>query len=128
MRAMVGLPFDNWRDCSQKVIEMYGSIGDFSMGVFRVPVPETGKLLLVIATSGEGWDHVSVSLPNRCPTWEEMNIVKKTFFRVDEWAYQLHPPDSENRCLHNFCLHMWRSHDQKIPLPDPMMVAPPNRN
>jgi hypothetical protein len=36
-------------------------------GAFRVPGG-----LRVIASDGEGWDHVSVSLPDRCPTWEEM--------------------------------------------------------
>ena len=28
--------------------------------------------MAIIASWGGGWEHVSVSLRNRCPTWEEM--------------------------------------------------------
>jgi hypothetical protein len=44
----------------------------------------------------QGWDHVSVSLPNRCPNWQEMCFIKDVFFDAHECAMQLHPPKSEN--------------------------------
>jgi hypothetical protein len=40
--------------------------------------------LRCIVSVGLGWDHVSVSLPNRCPTWTEMDLVKDTFFSPTE--------------------------------------------
>jgi hypothetical protein len=32
--------------------------------------------LRVIASDGMGWEHVSVSLPHRCPHWREMRFIK----------------------------------------------------
>ena len=32
-----------------------------------------------IASWAGGWEHVSVSLRNRCPTWDEMCLVKDIF-------------------------------------------------
>lgn len=67
-----------------------------------------GRSLRVIASRGGGWDHVSVSLPDRTPTWEEMNWVKGIFFGPDEWVVQYHPAESDYVNCHPFCLHLWR--------------------
>lgn len=48
----------------------------------------------IIASWGGGWEHVSVSLSNRCPTWEEMCMVKDIFWGEDECVIQFHPPKS----------------------------------
>lgn len=64
--------------------------------------------LRVIASDGAGWDHVSVSAPGRTPTWDEMERVKRLFFRDDETAMQLHVPPAEHVNLHAHCLHLWR--------------------
>lgn len=53
--------------------------------------------LLVIASSGDPavpWEHVSVSVSGarRCPTWEEMDAVKRLFWADDETVMQLHVP------------------------------------
>lgn len=83
-------------------------------GVFRIPGREaSGRCLKVIATDGvpTGWEHVSVSLdghPNRCPSWEEMCIVKGLFWPDDECVVQFHPPASEYVNIHPGCLHLWR--------------------
>lgn len=124
MKLLSGRPFDQWRDHGAQVIRLYGNAGDSSCGVFNVPVANV--FLRVIASAVEGWDHVSVSTPTRCPTWEEMSAIKREFFRRNEWAYELHPPQSENLSLHPYCLHMWRPHFVDVPLPPPMMVAPPS--
>lgn len=60
------------------------------------------------ASAGEGWEHVSVSLPNRCPNWVEMDFVKRMFWRDDEVVMQLHISDDRkvDRC--KTCLHLWR--------------------
>jgi hypothetical protein len=71
---------------------------------------------------GNRWDHVSVSLPDRCPTWEEMCFIKELFFFPNEPAMQLHPV-AEYINNHPYCLHLWRPLDQKIPLPPSILVG-----
>ena len=92
-------------------------IGDSCGGYFEVPYLLTGMFIRVIASSGEGWDHVSVSLPNRCPNWLEMSYIKNLFFKSDEWAVEYHPPKSENINVHQYCLHLWRCQNQNFPIP-----------
>lgn len=70
------------------------------------------------------WEHVSVSLPSRCPTWEEMCRIKDIFWNDDEPVIQFHPPKSDYKNLHLFCLHLWRRTDQRIELPPTYLVAP----
>lgn len=83
--------------------------------------------LRVIASSGEGWDHVSVSLPGRCPNWPEMEYVKRLFFKDSEAAMQLHvPPDDHINC-HPNCLHLWRPLKGEIPRPPAILVGPKTR-
>ena len=83
-----------------------------------------GVELKVIMSTDGGWDHVSVSTPTRCPTWEEMHWIKQRFFRPDEAVMQLHPPESDYRNFHPYCLHLWRPQRESIPLPPGIMVAP----
>lgn len=72
---------------------------------------------------GERWEHVSVSLPNRCPTWEEMCMVKALFWDAEDTVMQLHPPRSTWVNNHSFCLHMWRPVDARVPLPPTWTVG-----
>jgi len=69
--------------------------------------------LRIIASDGGGWDHVSVSLADRCPTWAEMCEVKDLFFRDDEVVIQLHPAKANHINMHPFCLHLWRPQSQE---------------
>jgi len=111
---------------------------------FRLPDPGTGEvysldingqyiipsklnrfeLMTVIASDGGGWDHVSVSLRKRTPTWEEMEYVRELFFRDDEVVMQLSVPARDHVNLHKFCLHMWRPQHVVIPRPPGFMVGP----
>jgi hypothetical protein len=94
--------------------------GDKRAGVFWLRSPDTGAtvFLRIIADVGEGWDHVSVSTALRCPTWEEMDYVKRCFFKAQETAMQLHVPVKDHINTHPYCLHLWRPHyPKKIPLP-----------
>lgn len=81
------------------------------------------KRLKVISGIGNGWDHVSVSLGHRCPTWEEMSWVKNQFFQDDELVIQFHPPKSQYINLGKHVLHLWRPWDQKIELPPRWMLV-----
>jgi len=96
------------------------SDGEIGGGAFSIPF--RGRDLHVIASNGMDWDHVSVSLPNRCPNWEEMSHIKSLFWDEEECVMQLHPPKSQyvNHFAH--CLHLWRPHKESIPMPPLMMV------
>lgn len=84
-----------------------------------------GTKLRVIASNGEGWDHVSVSTERRCPTWEEMNWIAIKFFGAEP-AYQLHVPEALHVNYHPHCLHWWRPQRADLPLPPTWMVGPRN--
>ena len=85
--------------------------------------------LAAIASDGDdglndhGWEHVSVSLPSRCPTWAEMCHVKGYFWDDEDVVMQLHPPLSEHVNNHSYCLHLWRPTNVVIPAPPSWMVG-----
>lgn len=79
--------------------------------------------LKVIASWGERWDHVSVSRPDRTPTWEEMCWVKDRFFHPHECVVQYHPPESEYVNNHAHCLHLWRPQKSVMPTPPSILVG-----
>lgn len=83
-----------------------------------------GAWLIVLVSDGAGWEHVSVSLADRPPTWEEMSYVKDLFWCEDEYVMQLHPPKRAHINCHPHCLHMWRPATEKIPTPPGWMVGP----
>lgn len=107
----------------------YGSDPGSTWGAFvDIPGP-CGHKLRVIASDGLDphctevpWEHVSVSLPNRCPNWPEMCFIKDLFFAPEEVVMQLHPAHSEYVNTHNFCLHLWRPLKAEIPLPPVIAV------
>ncbi len=70
------------------------------------------------------WDHVSVSFPNRLPTWDEMAEIKRMFFKPDEVCVEFHPLEEEYVNLHRYCLHIWRPQREIIPTPPSWMVGP----
>ena len=72
---------------------------------------------------GMGWEHVSVSTPKRCPTWEEMCFFKDIFWTPTEACVQYHPAKHEYINMHKYCLHIWRPIDEKLPIPDKSMVG-----
>ncbi len=86
-------------------------------------VKERGTPLCIIASDGMLWEHVSVSLPNRCPTWEEMCVIKAMFWDDDDCVVQFHPPRSEYVNNHPYCLHLWRPVHEVVPMPPSIMVG-----
>lgn len=73
--------------------------------------------IAVIASWGGGWEHVSVSLARRCPTWEEMCMVKDIFWGEEECVVQFHPPRSEYVNRHPYCLHLWKKIGEEYETP-----------
>lgn len=71
----------------------------------------------VIWSNGGGWDHVSVSFPNRVPTWDEMCRIKDIFFREDECCVEYHPAKKNYVNIHPYCLHIWKPQEAEIPIP-----------
>lgn len=99
-------------------------------GAFFVPVRTSRAPLKVIACDGNvetpelaGWEHVSVSLPDRCPTWAEMAHVKSLFWSEDDCVVQFHPPRSEYVNNHPYCLHLWRCVGAPLPMPPSILVG-----
>lgn len=108
-----------------------GGMGDGTCGMFDVPHNKSGVKLRVIASCDDGWDHVSVSLPHRCPNWPEMEYIRRLFFRDDECVVQIHAPvkdyvDGEGGRAHGhpYCLHLWRDQEREQRLPPRWMIVP----
>lgn len=85
-------------------------------GRFQIPVKN--EYLQVIASNHLGWEHISVSHENRCPTYEEMVEMKEFFFYDDEIAFQIHPLKKNYVNIHPYVLHIWRPYGTNVPVPD----------
>ena len=86
-------------------------------GVFNINIK--GKIWLVVASVGLGWQHVSISNSNGLmPTWDIMETLKKKFFKEDEFAIEFHP--LKENYVNNVvnCLHLWLPEDGEFPYPD----------
>jgi len=77
-------------------------------GLFFYPTRKGAPLKIVASPPDGEWQHVSVSLPNRTPSWKEMCIIKDLFWDKDETVVQFHPPEKEYINNHPFCLHLWK--------------------
>jgi len=105
---------------NHRVEHPFCGMGDEKNGAFVLPGP-CNQDLTVIASNGEGWDHVSVSSKNRCPNWQEMDWVKKQCFEDYEVAIQYHIPRENNINIHDNCLHLWRPWTETAEIPMPPM-------
>lgn len=97
-----------------------GWLGDYGNGFFIIPA----RGLRILISNGEGWEHVSVSRADRCPTWDEMEWVKRTWWHPTDCVMQLHVPVADHKNCHPYCLHLWRPTGVEIPRPPSIMVAP----
>lgn len=122
MRNLLDPEIHKFRIRDEMVTAYYGCTGGKEEGTFSLSSPIDGGKLLIIASSGFGWDHVSVSRCNRPPNWVEMEHVKRLFFMPEETAMQLHVPVTDHINAHPNCLHLWRPHNFEIPRPPSAMV------
>lgn len=112
---------DDYRVTDPKaLVHTAGWAGDETCGAFIIS--HKGVRFMVQASMGLDWDHVSVSTARRCPTWEEMEWIKRKFFKPEETAFQLHVAESEHINIHPWTLHLWRPQLERIPLPPNLMV------
>lgn len=97
-------------------------------GYFLIKSVRFKRMFNCIVSDELGWEHVSVSLPNRCLTWEEMCFIKDKFWDEQDCVVQYHPPKSEHINNHPYCLHLWRPTVQDMPMPPSIMVDYPELN
>jgi hypothetical protein len=95
------------KDHLNLTLEEYGNNGYFLIP-YSKRVKDIG--LWCVASDGADWEHVSVTVRGvkRCPTWEEMNHIKKWFWGDDDIVVQFHPAKSDYISSHPYCLHLWR--------------------
>ena len=93
-------------------------------GVFIVRSIKFKRPFSVIASDGAGWEHVSVSLSGRDPTWNEMCFIKGLFWGEGDVVFQLHPAKDQYVNFHKHCLHLWRNPNQNPPLPHTALIGP----
>ncbi len=99
---------------------VHPTLGDSALGAdygyFEVPA-ERGTLRVISSGAGSKWEHVSVSLADRCPTWDEMQRVKELFWDDDETVLQFHPASAAYVNTHPHCLHLWKVCGENHELP-----------
>lgn len=110
---------------------------DHSDGMYHVPHYKIRDYIFwIVFSSVAGWEHLSVSLKkimnprtkrvtevHRCPTWEEMCMVKDLFWELEECVVQYHPPRSHYVNNHPHCLHLWKPTVSALPVPDAILVG-----
>ncbi len=94
---------------------------DGNNGFFHVPFESF--TLDVVASDGEGWEHVSVSMRNRTPNWREMCFIKDLFWDDEDCVIQYHPPKSQYVNQHPYCLHLWRKIGSEFETPPKILVG-----
>jgi len=98
--------------------------------LFEVVLDQVDGELRIIANDASResawWEHVSVSTPERCPTWAEMCFVKDLFWGEDELVVQFHPRKIDYVNCHPHTLHLWRPtrHKDRMPTPPTHLVGP----
>ena len=83
----------------------------------------SGKRLNFIFSYQLGWEHLSVSMPNKTPTWDQMCRMKDIFWNKDECCVQYHPKEEDYVNNHPHCLHIWKSTEENIPTPPSILVG-----
>jgi hypothetical protein len=100
-------------------------------GLFYLPI--SSMFAQCIASDGEGFEHVSVTLClrqqnrpipiKRTPTWEEMCLIKDMFWDEEDTVIQYHPAKSEYVNNNEYCLHLWRPIGVELPKPHHSLVG-----
>lgn len=95
-------------------------------GAFRAIGPHTDTLRILSSGVDHqyGWEHVSVSLEDRCPDWAEMCWVKDQFWTEDECVVQYHPAKKDYVNHHPYCLHLWKPLRFELPTPPTILIGP----
>lgn len=112
---------NNYRLRTHKILGSDDSYGNNGMFI----VPFGAMMLNCMASDGQGWEHVSVTIDGgqQTPTWEIMCYVKDLFWDEDDCVIQYHPPKSVYVNNMKSCLHLWNPIGTEIPIPKPQLVG-----
>jgi len=75
-----------------------------------------GDLTVIVSTdhfdffndgSSQYCKHVSISHPDRYPTWDEIKHARDRFMDRNRTVYQVLPPENEYVDHHPNCFHLW---------------------
>ena len=103
----------------------YENNGAFNIECYSGPKK---NVLFCLASDGAGWEHVSVTVDEkRTPSWEEMCIIKDTFWGSKDLVQQFHPPKEKYVNYHEYCLHLWRPIGCKVFSPPMILIGPKKR-
>lgn len=83
----------------------------------------SGKRLNFIFSYQLGWEHLSVSMPSKTPSWDQMCKMKDIFWNDDETCVQFHPKKEDYVNNHPHCLHIWKPVNEKLPIPPSILVG-----
>jgi hypothetical protein len=75
--------------------------------VFRL-----GECLVIVGHSAPSW-HLSISHPNRYPTWDEIKTARYELLPHDITVAMLLPPPDEYINIHPNCFHLWEIEDPR---------------
>ena len=95
---------------------------EYKKGKVKI-VKDIDKALHFIFSWGCGFEHLSVSTPIKCPTWEQMCKMKEIFWKDDEVCMQLHPKKEDYVNAMQYCLHIWKPINKEIPTPPSIMIG-----
>ena len=107
-------------------IDLYsdGFLGDEANGAFIIDRYNNGEFYLVIASNGQGWEHVSVTIHKKnggsvkkCPSYQEMMMIKEKLFSEEDVVFQLHPREEDYINTHPYCLHLWKPNNCNMVVP-----------
>lgn len=97
-------------------------------GAFRINI--NGYTMCIFARNGTDdplWEHISVCIYQvpRCPTWEEMDELRKIFWDDRSLVVQYHPKKSEYVNTNPYMLHLWAIKKGCFPFPDFSIIRLP---
>jgi hypothetical protein len=107
------------------VREDWHHLDEYRVGsAFEIPF-RSAKMFVVASNGGRvaEWEHVSASLKNRCPNWEEMSFLKDLFWDDEETVVQFHPKKSEYVNNSANCLHLWKPIGSEVELPPSVLTG-----
>lgn len=115
MKRLLGPQLTAAKRSDLEIIQ-FGELGTGMNGIFEIFMNQ--RFLRIISGSDEKWEHVSVSMEYRCPSWQEMCFVKDLFWHPEETVIQFHPPKSQYVNTHPYVLHLWKPLFTRLPIPD----------
>lgn len=76
---------------------------------------------------GTPWEHLTVTVihpvEKRCPTYEEMKVLKGIFWGKEDCVMQYFLPEDKFKEEHPTTVHLWRKPGLEMPIPEPDLAG-----